>query len=194
VERLKLSRIERIILANQMQILQAVGPKGERDYFAHAEEALRMGYEYEYDDLFQSVYAEGLTEDECREVWDTLAMHDWLRTSCEKLADKTDIDEYDLSFHGYDGNNETLFMTYLEYVVEKKNRFVDLVKNREFNSHSQVRDAYQRMLRKFDQITSGRRGQLLTKREIQEIVYERVHPENRQNYPPPWEKSKDKPN
>jgi uncharacterized protein YfbU (UPF0304 family) len=189
----KLTRTERVILANQMQILQAIGPKDERDYFANAEEALRMGYEYEYDELFQSVYPEGLTDDECREVWETLAMYDTLRHSYGNLADKTGVDEYDVTFHGYDGNSETSFMTYVKYVVQKKERFVDLVKDNEFNSHGQVREMYQRMLQKLRELTS-RRSEPLTKREIQEIVYEKVHPENRGNQPPPWEKSKDKPN
>ena len=42
---MKLSRGERLLLANQYQILEAVGPQGEREAYARFRDALEHGYE-----------------------------------------------------------------------------------------------------------------------------------------------------
>lgn len=183
---MKLSRFERLVLANQYRMLEALIPD-EAEYLARSRTALEKGYEFEYDQIMQHVYPDGLTDDECREVIHTLGMFEWLEQSYDRLPDKDKkgIEEYPLRFQGYDGNNETMFLTYTEYLFEE-GKFQPLLEGlakrkgkKDFNSHSHVRDTYGRMLAKFDEVQEGRRAQFLNKDEIKAVLDERIHPERR---------------
>lgn len=177
---MKLTRNDRIILVNQMRILEAVGPNDERDDFKKAADALRHGWELEYEELFQSVWPEGLTTEECQEVLETLSMFVRLRDSYARLDDKSGIDdEYGLKFRGYDGNLEGQFVEYVEFVRRKGSFPQMLPRGENFRSNYGDRETYQRMLAKFTEITKGKRAEFLKKADIEAVLYERIHPERR---------------
>ena len=72
---MKLSKLERISLIQQHQILQKLHPDDAASH-EKAVEVLSNGYEYMYDELYQFVYDDDdiMSEDDCKEVWETLTM------------------------------------------------------------------------------------------------------------------------
>lgn len=97
-----------------------------------------------------------------------MAMYDALQRSYDALADKTGIDEYDITFQGYDGNNETKYMGYARYFCNDGERFANLRLGGDgFNSHMTLRPRYQAMLRVWERFD---RSYQLTKDQIQEII------------------------
>ncbi len=83
-------------------------------------------------------------------------------------------------FAGYDGNNETKFMTFARYMVERLERFegVPMRETDRWNSHMPIREVYWRMLRAWRQVPSERHLDL-TVDEVKGILAETVHPEKR---------------
>lgn len=90
MSRLTLSLSERIILANQLRILEAVDPDEAKSY-AHIREALTNGYELDYGKLSHWFEDTVITVEACKEVYDILEMHRARVFSYRDLEDKTGI-------------------------------------------------------------------------------------------------------
>ncbi len=164
---MKLTRVERWILSNQYRILAALRPD-EADHLEQKCEALDSGYELHYGWLAEHIVEDTMSEDECKEVLDILAMFDGLRLSYKTLSDKSGIDESDIRFQGFDGNNETKQMGYAQYFcLQDDGRFTDIVNTKNLNSHMPTMWRYQPMLREFKAIG---KGMDLTKDEILRVV------------------------
>jgi len=90
---MKLSRIERWILANQYKILEKIDPD-EAKYYANIQETLNSGYELEYDWKIDYIYSDEscVSAERCREILEILSMFRDLGRSHEELADKSNID------------------------------------------------------------------------------------------------------
>lgn len=86
----------------------------------------------------------------CKEVWDILEMHWALQLSRDRLSDKAGIDEKEVYFRGFDGNDETegCLMAYALYIVEDLDRYNGL-KHGDMNSHMPMLSEYRRMLGKW---------------------------------------------
>ena len=73
-ENIKLTIVEREILANQFRILEKLeGDNQQRDY-RNLIEALESGYELHYMDVFEDLSETTLSKDDCRRVLDILEM------------------------------------------------------------------------------------------------------------------------
>lgn len=155
----KLSRKDRYIISNQLKILEVLYPSEAQGY-AVAREAFERGYEIIYEWNFGDIYKEGeiLTPDEALEVWDTLDMFDAL----SRYMDKAEIVEPLAKFQGYDGNNEGKFMAFTAYTMERLERYqyIDLPRDKYYNSHWPTRDMYGRMVEQWKQIPQNRRFKL----------------------------------
>ena len=105
-------------------------------------------------------------------------MYDALQHSFATLDDKPDVKEHELTFMGFDGNNETRWMTYAAYFCRPADRrFENLKKGSDgFNSHMPTRDMYRRQLREWNQ--SGNKYKL-TAEEIKRIAEAAMHPSRR---------------
>src|SRR5262245_16898442 len=148
---MRLTRAERLVLANQYRILEKLYPE-EASYFENSRSVVEQGYELEYAWIAERVYDEAqcLSTEECREVYKILQMHEDLVRSYESLADKTGIDKADILFCGFDGNHEAKWLGYCEHVCEPKGdrpRFTELSRGDHFNSHMPMLDVYRRMLK-----------------------------------------------
>jgi uncharacterized protein YfbU (UPF0304 family) len=132
---MKLTRVERWMLANQCRILEALNPE-EADVWAGRREALENGYELDYEWIAQDVYKDDdtLTADECREVITILEMHRHMKWSFAKLPDKTRTTARLVAFGGFDGNNETKQMVYAKYLRDQ-GKWKELELGDDFNSH-----------------------------------------------------------
>lgn len=159
---MELTKKDRLFLSNQLRILEALYPD-EENYFAIRREAIENGYALCFDIDYDYIY-EGedmMTEEECLEVWDTMEMYASIARARERNPEDT-RGLGDAKFSGYDGNNETKFMSFAEYTVQRLGRFryLELEQNNYFNSHMPMRDKYQRMLDVFKNFELGRRMQL----------------------------------
>jgi len=176
---LKLTKLDRIFLTNQLRIMEALYPDEAKD-FAIQREALERGYEMLYSWNFEYIYdgADVMTEEESREVWDTLDMFAAIGRS---IPEDMDISMYPVTkFLGYDGNNETKFLSFAQYTVERLQRFeyVPMASPRYWNSHMPVREIYGRMLGVWKQQSPAERVSL-SRDQLERILGAAVHPENR---------------
>lgn len=153
---------ERRILANQYRILAALN-EAERDSYEAKAEALENGYELHYDDPHFTKDEDALAAADSREVIDILAMFDDLFVSFDKLTDRAGLEEEDLAFPGFDGNQETERMAYARYFCERfegGGRFKSLrrAKGFDYNSHAPGLPRYRAMLREYAPVREARRS------------------------------------
>jgi uncharacterized protein YfbU (UPF0304 family) len=138
---------DRLIIANQLKILEKLYPE-EASYYAQHRKAVENGYSLHYSWLVEHFYEE-MTEAECREVLDILDMYRAITFSYQKLADPSGIDEYWLRFRGFDGNNESKQFSYVQYFISDLGRFEELKYEADypdFNSHMPTLEKYRQML------------------------------------------------
>ena len=144
---LKLTKLERIFLINQLRILEALYPR-EAEKLSIQREAFECGYELLYG-LWSEYIADGddkMAAEECQEVFNTMDMFDAIGRS---KPDDLDVSEFPMTkFSGYDGNNETKFMAFAQFVVERWGRFqyLQMREPRGWNAHQRVRNTYRQML------------------------------------------------
>ena len=141
-----MDKLKRYELINQLLILEKLYPE-EADYYARNRKALENGYELQYSWLTENI-SDGLSEEECKEVLDILDMYRSITFSWQRLHEGEELPEK-LKFRGFDGNNETALMSYVQYFVIDLERFDELTYGKEhpyFNSHCPMLDKYRRML------------------------------------------------
>lgn len=146
---MRLSRVERLMLSNQYRVLEALYPN-ERDGFANTRAAIESGFEIEYDWQTSHIRKDVVTMQECEEVIDILSMFEALRLAYSKMDDKSGLEEFNIKFAGFDGNNETKQLIYTAY-LQKNDKFVDLSGLDGLNSHAPVLAGYRRMLSEWQQ-------------------------------------------
>ena len=66
-----------------------------------------------------------MSDEQCQEVCDILDMHRMLLYAYENLQTKTGINKADLTFKGFDGNNEGPYMRYADFLINKQDRWVE---------------------------------------------------------------------
>ena len=106
---LKLSKVGRLTLINQFQILEIIAsnPDDAKSY-ALKQEVLREGYEILYGPETFIGIENSMSSEDCREVWNTMDMFDAIGLS---LPQGSPLENHRHSrFSGYDGNNEPEFM------------------------------------------------------------------------------------
>lgn len=146
-EDMRLSKMERLMLSNQLKILEKLYPE-EADSYATQRTAVENGYSLHYPWLMEHLYEEMSVED-CREVLDILEMHRALTYSFDALDEKSGIDQNSIRFRGFDGNNESDKMAYARYYILDLERYEELRSGADFpdfNSHCPTIDRYRRML------------------------------------------------
>jgi uncharacterized protein YfbU (UPF0304 family) len=168
---MKLSRVERWMLVNQMRILEALYPD-EAKSISEQREALEEGYELHYGEFAQHIYddKDTLSEEGCREVLNILSMHQTLKRAYDKLEEKSGIEDHRVRFAGFDGNDavEGTMMAYARwYCNSHGGRFKDLDRGDDFNSHALMLDSYRSMLKEWEKSADKNR---LTKDDIIRIT------------------------
>lgn len=131
-------------------------------------------------------FEEQETPEIVKEVLDILDMWSLIEHSYEELSeqDKKYLEEAahpfgkDPKFRGFDGNNETSYMGTASFLVNDLDRFVEF-KGRSFNSHMPSIEAYKRMLSAFEPIRRSLNFVPLSVQQLEKILMEMVHPENR---------------
>lgn len=159
---MELTKKERLILYNQYEILKKLDPDGE-DSYDRDQEILINGYKINYPDLVCG-FTDETPEDVSEFVIDVLQMYRILNNSYNELKDedKEKIRMYDISFKGFDGNEEIDYYKYADFYMNKLDRFDELkeLEHFEMNSHRNMLDNYMRMVSSWKEVKSGRYSKL----------------------------------
>ena len=120
-------------------------------------------------------------------VADTLDMYSFLRDSFERIgADgQAEVEaavpraRTNISFPGFDGNNEPEYRAAARYMVDHLGAFVSMRDVAAQNSHMPLVPMYARMIEVFEPIRRELVGRLMSPEEIVEVLRASVHPDNR---------------
>jgi uncharacterized protein YfbU (UPF0304 family) len=139
-----LSMTERLILSNQFRILEKLFPNESESYSAF-QKVLENGYEMHYSEMFQNIDEETMPREQSKEILDILSMYQDMQDCYDKLSDKSGIDPNQLTFPGFDGNNEADLLGYARYYIEELGRY-NRLRIIYLNSHHPTINMYRRML------------------------------------------------
>ncbi|EXS30009.1 yfbU domain protein [Acinetobacter sp. 742879] len=153
---------ERLILANQYEIL---GLLKKEDYYLDLAEQLRDGHKWLYRQSFDT-FSDNLSDEDAELVLNILEVYEALQDSYDALSDTSGISPQDVKFAGFDGNNESEFMRFVD-ALKKSNRFVDVINDGVRNSHMPKVGRYQNMIQKWHELD---RSYSLTKDQILYIL------------------------
>lgn len=168
-----LTNTERLILANQYKILSHLE---NDDSYARLSDELLEGHEWLYADALGNV-AEVMPTEDAEHVITILGIFGDLRDSYDQLADKSGIDPHDVTFLGFDGNNESDLRSFARG-LRKADRFADTLGDEVKNSHMPTTDLYRRMIAKWREL--GEPNYPYSKDTMLAIIAARVHPDNRE--------------
>jgi uncharacterized protein YfbU (UPF0304 family) len=166
---LALTDVERLLLANQYEILGLL--KKDDDYSRMAEN-LRDGHKWLYEQQATQI-SENLLDADVDHVLSILAIYSDLRDSYNQLPDKLEVDEHLVEFPGFDGNSESELLHFSRALSEHGNYSETIGKDAR-NSHMPTTDMYRRMIAEWMRLGEPRYP--LSKDQILNIVQARVHP------------------
>jgi uncharacterized protein len=169
--RLTLTDVERLILANQYEILSVLQ---EDQGYGKLAQQLRDGHEWLYAD-FQNL-SEVLPRKEAEYVLAVLEMYEAMADSFDNLPAGHGIKKHDVDFPGFDGNNEAEYANFAAALAASRRYEHVLGKDGHKNSHMPTTGIYRRMLQAFEQIGKPRR---MNKEQLAGVIAARLHPENR---------------
>lgn len=176
MEGLKLTDAERLILANQystLSRLESLQNGSSVDWYAELAENLRKGHSFLYDEkLYISPVLDEATKNH---VLDTLDMFGALETSYRdfNVEEKAGINERNITFEGFDFNNETEMYSFATALAEEGRFSPVLTKDRYLNSHSPTYEVYGRMIREWKAMG---KPYLMNSAQVSQIAAARVHP------------------
>jgi len=122
------------------------------------------------------------TPETVKEVLDILKMWGSIERSYENLSgdEKSFVEKgaapfgKNPSFPGFDGNNESNYMSVASFIVDDLDKFKEF-KGRDFNSHCLSIDSYNRMLSIFKPMLESLNYQSLSAQNLIDILKERTH-------------------
>lgn len=132
-------------------------------------------------------FESGQDPPEVREVVDLLDMWSFIESAYanlddlqkEMLAERAKPFGKDPRFQGFDGNNETEYMSVAMFLVNQLDRFQSF-KGRAFNCHHPSIDMHRRMLAVFEPMRRGLADAQLSLDQLTEILKSRTHPSQRE--------------
>lgn len=169
-----LSEKDRLILYNQYEILKLLQPEDEHtvNMCEDAQKILSGGFTYNYGEL-DCMFSEEIPEDECKLVIDILRMFRNLYVSYEGLnaEEKQQLDLEDVTYQGLDGNNETMYKKYADFIIASP-EFEEIYKNGRYNdnSHSRKILQYEKMWENYNRILKPHEYRQLSLDEIKTVL------------------------
>ncbi|WP_348700310.1 YfbU family protein [Duganella fentianensis] len=160
---IKLTDAERLILANQYQILERL--EGDESYGRLAKN-LRDGHEFLYREVLSWISPE-MDKATTRFVLDALSLYQTLHSSWLRLGSPAEIKESDVQWPGFDGNNEGALYGFTSALAADR-RYVEQLGEHGVNSHSEMESTYRKMIGKWKELGEPRSP--LTIEQISEII------------------------
>lgn len=156
---MELSKKDRLSLINQYRILAALD-KGEESHYLELIHILEHGYEIFYS-MVDEWIAENMPEEEGRFVLKVLDLYRAIEDVKRSTRDPRLLEHHSAIFPGFDGNNESEYLGFCRFLLEKQGKFQEqeqyLSKNDGMNSHMPMIDKYRRMLDAAGDLTAVRR-------------------------------------
>ena len=163
---LMVSKIEKLILYNQYEILKNLCPdEKEKEYYEDEQKTIMYGSDSDIEETASNFF--GTSEEVKEEVYGILEMFRWLECSFKKNNPDQEI-PYNIKFDGFDGNEETEHYMYCEYLVNNAHKYEEYL-NTDLNSHSNRLGRYKRMLAKYNELVVHKYS-LLSSEQIDEIA------------------------
>jgi uncharacterized protein YfbU (UPF0304 family) len=165
---MQISLIERMLMAQNFEILAKLNPQEATSYEWRAE-VLRSGYEPLYSWLFE-YFGQGdqiVTQQEGEYVFEVLHMYDAIAWSIknQKLNIPDEL-KYHAAFPGFDGNEEGKLLGFANHFCADENRYATLKKDGEIpNSHMPTYHIYEPMLAVWKPIAETRTA-LLSEEQV----------------------------
>jgi uncharacterized protein YfbU (UPF0304 family) len=165
---MEISENERLILSYLLEILAKLEPeKGyEKDL-----EVINRGYELHYDTLFGRL-SKPIAPEKSKFVLDVLSMYRGIYYSNKNLDSKEKFDNRDISFPGFDSQDEIEYMVYCRYFIQELDRFQDIkeIINGTFECGSLKVKKYESMLKKYEEFKKSQTGHTLSKDVILDLI------------------------
>jgi uncharacterized protein YfbU (UPF0304 family) len=171
--RVSLTPKDRLILANQYEIL---GLLTKDAHFTRLAGNLRDGHKWIYEKAHALEIADDLSDETTEHVLSILGIYSDLRDSYKDLADKTGIDERDVLFPGFDGNNEGELLHFAQALSQNGN-YTTTIGEHAISSHMRTTQMYQRMIQEW--LRLGKPRYPLSKEQVQALLAAKIHPDNR---------------
>lgn len=174
---MELSMAERLIVSNQLRILEKLYPD-EAERLAESRVAVERGYEGYYWSVFQHIDRDVISKEMCTQVLDIMTMFSCLKDAYADLRDKSGINPAHVQFDGFDGNNEGEQLSFANFFCSTDGgRFKELVTEYVPNSHCPMFEMYLRMLKVFDSVPERmNRPRELSRESILKILAARPWP------------------
>jgi uncharacterized protein len=147
------TKMERLILINQYEILSVLAPSQARDHKVTLA-CLRAGYvdrlridEWLDDEIEPSIH---------KDVFNILELHRALVFSYEKLADKSQVDCTAIQFSGFDGNYESSYLGYAKHLLDVEGLYSESQNPGGYDAHWPMLPRYIAMLQKWCEFGEAR--------------------------------------
>lgn len=152
---MKLTEFERITLINQFLLLQKNEVDGghyDVNKYQNYVDILFNGYEGLYEEIFSSLPSNIVPKETSDEVYKILYMYDRAEISYSNLSEdeKKNIDVKNITFNGFDGNEEYDHYAIYTFIIENLKSYQNMLKSSDLNSHYQTLDRYREQLKKFN--------------------------------------------
>lgn len=151
---MKLSKKDRIILINQYRILSSLY-SNEAEHYEELINILENGYQIFYSLIDQWV-SKDMPEVQGKFVLDVLSMYRAIENFKRKKKSASVSGEYFSFFRGFDGNEETKFMSFTRFLIEIQGKFSEqkpyLKDNDNLNSHMPTIEKYESMLAEWNNL------------------------------------------
>lgn len=141
-----LTKTERLILSNQLQIMKALS-LGDSEYYDEKINILQRGYACFYDEV-TSMVSEDIPVETSREVFDILRLHRALNLSFLDLPgqEQREIGEQRIEFAGFSRDKEFAHYSFAAFLIDEKGCYDDLRKETGYDSRQRQLPRYRRML------------------------------------------------
>ena len=160
---MELTKGERLILANQFEILAVLGSEDDlqKKTYLEKKRIVEMGVSSEWDQLFGLIEENKMTYEDCQEVRNILTMYNDIQWSYENLNNKDGIDKDKIIFKGFDLNFESERYEYINFLLKPgvTDEFLPQRAN-DLNSHCSMLEEYRTMYSKYEKIKERKSKEL----------------------------------
>ncbi len=165
-----LSRVERLILWNQLE-LQKKGKTGfEKQELASGQEVLSQGFESYYENVLRPIDSSSVSTEDCRYVLKVLSMYRAFDTFAAANKGHGFESHAWFRFWGFDGNDEPEYVNLVNFVIITQGLFQEIKPDFDKNggnSHCRTSDTYRKMLAIWDGLPNQH---FMKPAEIQQVL------------------------
>lgn len=151
---MEFTKKERVLLINQYRILAGLN-KDDEEHYSELIAILENGYEIFYS-MVDEWISDDMPEEEGRFVLDILDFYRIVEDTKRSSKDSRLIEHPFSIFRGFDGNNESEYMSFARFLINQQGKFSEqqdyLRKNDNLNSHMPLVKTYKAMLREWEKM------------------------------------------